>query len=229
MHVLVIGATGGIGRLLAPLLVGDGHQVRALVRDPDKAADLTAAGIEVAPGDLADPDASALTEAATGVDALVFTAGSGAATGKDMTLLIDLHGAVRAVDAAEAAGASRFVIVSSMSADDPWKGGADAAAMAPYYAAKHAADRLVVASGLDWTIVRPGRLTDEDPTGEVAVGQPHLPAELVGDRTIPRADVAAVVAACLPVPSTVGATFELLSGTTPVADAVASLTPDPPG
>jgi uncharacterized protein YbjT (DUF2867 family) len=228
VHVLVIGATSGTGRLLVDRLVDDGHVVRALVRDPDKGAELTERGVEVVPGDLAAADGSAITEAASGQDAVAFCAGSGSKTGKDQTLLVDLHGAVRAVDAAVAAGAGRFVMLSSMAADDPWKYGEDAEAMAPYLAAKHAADRVLAASGLDWTVVRPGGLTDEDPTGEVRIGQPTFTADELGERTIPRADVAAVMAACLPTTSTVGATFELLSGTTPIADALAAVRADAP-
>jgi uncharacterized protein YbjT (DUF2867 family) len=226
VHVLVIGATGGTGRHLVDQLMDVGHTVRALVRDPDKAPALTERGVEVAIGDLADPDGTAIGDAVAGTDGVAFCAGSGSSTGKDQTLLVDLHGAVRTIDAAVQAGVDRYVMLSSMAADDPWRTGD--AGMATYFAAKHAADRLLAASGLDWTIVRPGGLTNDEPTGEVHVAQPVIPADQLGDRKIPRADVAAVMAACLPTPSTVGATFELLSGTTPIADAVASLHPQGP-
>jgi uncharacterized protein YbjT (DUF2867 family) len=223
VHVLIIGATSGTGRLLVDELQQAGHEVRALVRDPDKGAALAEQGVEVVPGDLIDPDPTAIVDATTGVDAVAFCAGSGSKTGKDQTLMVDLHGAVRTIDAAVAAGAGRYVMLSSMAADDPWKTGSEK--MAPYFAAKHAADRILAASDLDWTIVRPGGLTHDEGTGEVTVGQPTIPEDQRGERQIPRADVAATMAACLLAPSAVGATFELLSGTTPIADAVGQLHP----
>jgi uncharacterized protein YbjT (DUF2867 family) len=226
MLVLVHGATGGTGRLLVDRLLDDGHQVRAMVRDPEKGAALAeGAGIEVVPGDLTDPDPTALADATRGVDAVAFCAGSGSSTGKDQTLLVDLYGAVRTVDAAVEAGAERFVMLSSMAADDPWS---TTEAMAPYLAAKHAADRILRAAPLGWTVVRPGGLTDDEATGQVRTGQPRIPAGERGERTIPRADVAAVLAACLAAPEALGATFEVLSGTDPVAEAVAALTPTAP-
>jgi uncharacterized protein YbjT (DUF2867 family) len=108
------------------------------------------------------------------------------------------------------------VMLSSISAGDPMAGGES---MRHYLAAKHAADRILSASGLDATIVRPGGLTDDDATGEIEVGVPALPER--GD--IPRADVAATIAACLERPSTIGATFELISGSTPIAEALDQL------
>lgn len=226
MLTLIHGATGGTGRLLVDRLLADGHQVRAMVRDPEKGAALAEeTGIEVVPGDLTDPDPTALNDATRGVDAVAFCAGSGSSTGKDQTLLVDLYGAVRTIDAAVEAGAERYVILSSMAADDPWS---TTEAMAPYLAAKHAADRVLQASPLGWTVVRPGGLTDDEATGEVLTGQPRIPDAQRGERTIPRADVAAVLAASLTAPEAVGATFEVLSGTDPVAEAVAALTPTAP-
>lgn len=225
MLVLVHGATGGTGRLLVDQLLADGHRVRAMVRDPEKGAPLAEAGVEVVPGDLTAADPAPIVEATRGVDAVAFCAGSGSATGKDQTLLVDLHGAVRTIDAAVEAGVERYVMLSSMAADDPWS---SSEAMAPYLAAKHAADRILRAAPLAWTVVRPGRLTYDDAIGEVRVGQPRIPDAERGERTIPRADVAAVLAACLTAPEAVGATFDVLTGTDPVDVAVASLTPSSP-
>lgn len=225
MQVLVIGATKGTGRQLVDRLQADGHTVRALVRDTggDAAADLAAADVEVMAGDLADPDAAPIERAVAGVDAVAFCAGSGSSTGKDQTLLVDLHGAVRTIDAAQDAGVGRYVMLSSMAAHDPWRYGSEA--IAPYLAAKHAADRVLAASTLDWTIVRPGGLTHDPGTGQVRTAQIAFAEEDLGDRSISRADVAAVMAACLTADAAVGATFELLAGDTPVAEAVASLEP----
>jgi uncharacterized protein YbjT (DUF2867 family) len=223
--VLVHGATGGTGRLLVDHLLEEGHEVRALVRDPEKAALLAEAGVEVVPGDLTDPDGTPIDEASRGVDGVAFCAGSGSSTGKDQTLLVDLHGAVRTIDAAAAAGVDRYVMLSSMAADDPWS---SSEAMAPYLAAKHAADRILRSSPMSWSVVRPGGLTDEPGTGQVRTGQPRIPDAERGERTIPRADVAAVLAACLTEPAAVRTTFEVLSGTDPVAVAVAALAPTGP-
>lgn len=228
MHVLVIGATKGTGQALIDHLVADhmaDHRLRALVRDPDApdAVALAEQGVELVVGDLAAEDEAPLRRAVEGVDAVAFCAGSGSSTGKDQTLLVDLHGAVRSIDAAVAAGVGRFVMLSSMAADDPWRRGVEA--IAPYLAAKHAADRVLAASGLDWTVVRPGALTHDAGVGRVRVGQPALAPDELGERTIARADVAAVLAACLTAPTAVGATFEVLTGDTPTADAVAALRP----
>lgn len=225
MLVLIHGATGGTGRLLVDHLLAAGHGVRALVRNPEKGATLAELGVEVIPGDLTAADATAIVEATRGVDAVAFCAGSGSATGKDQTLLVDLHGAVRTIDAAVEVGVDRYVMLSSMAADDPWS---SSAGMAPYLAAKHAADRILRATPIGWSVVRPGRLTDGRGTGRVRIAQPRIPDAERGERTVPRADVAAVLAATLTEPAAVGATFELLSGTDPVVDAVRALTPTAP-
>jgi uncharacterized protein YbjT (DUF2867 family) len=212
MQVLVIGSTRGTGRLLVDRLVADGHGVRAMIRDPQQADDRRAAGAEPVLGDLEGD----LEDAMRGVDAVAFCAGSGSSTGPDATLRVDLLGAIRTVDLAAELGIGRYVMLSSMAADDPLRG---SEAIRHYLAAKHAADRILLASGLDATIVRPGGLTDDDPSGRVEVGVPRL--ERRG--SIPRADVAAVMARCLADPASIGATFELLSGDTPIDEAVAGL------
>jgi uncharacterized protein YbjT (DUF2867 family) len=212
MRVLVIGSTRGTGRLLVDHLVADGHQVRAMVRDPQQAEDRREAGADPVVGDLEGD----LDEALRGVDAIAFCAGSGSKTGPDATLRVDLHGAIRTIDLAVDHGIGRYIMLSSMAADDPLRG---SEGIRHYLAAKHAADRVLLASGLDATIVRPGGLTHDEPTGRVEVGVPRL--ERRG--TIPRADVAAVMARCLVEPASIGASFELLSGDTPIEEAVAGL------
>lgn len=212
MQVLVIGTSKGTGNLLVRQLLEAGHGVRAMVRDPAQRPALAELGAEVVVGDLE----GALDGVVPGVDAVAFCAGSGSATGPDATLRVDLHGAVRIIDACEQAGVGRYVQLSSMAADDPLHG---PPAIRHYLAAMHARDRILVASGLDATIVRPGGLTNDPGTGRVRVGIPTL-----GERgSIPRADVAAVLAACLEEPATIGATFELLGGSTPIAAAVAEV------
>jgi uncharacterized protein YbjT (DUF2867 family) len=212
VQLLVIGSTRGTGRLLVDRLVADGHDVRAMIRDPAQAEDRRAAGADPVLGDLEGE----LRDAIAGVEAIAFCAGSGSQTGPDATLRVDLHGAVRTIDLAVELGATRYVMLSSMAADDPLRG---SEAIRHYLAAKHAADRILATSGLAATIVRPGGLTHDPPTGRVVVGVPRL--ERRG--SIPRADVAAVMARCLDDPASVGATFELLAGDTPIDEAVASL------
>jgi uncharacterized protein YbjT (DUF2867 family) len=211
MRVLVIGSTRGTGRLLVDRLVARDADVLAMHRDPDQATMLAAAGATPVAGDL-EGDLSAIAD----VDAVAFCAGSGSSTGPDATLRVDLLGAIRTIDRCVEAGVGRYVMLSSMAADDPFRGREQ---IRHYLAAKHAADRVLQASGLDATIVRPGGLTDEPATGAVEIGVPRLDHQ----GTIPRADVADVMATCLDAPGSVGACFELLSGETPITEAVASL------
>lgn len=210
MDVLVVGANGKIGAQLVARLAADGDRVRAMVRDDEQAERAEQAGAEAVLADLTGDEAP-LREAMSGADAVAFCAGSGPHTGPDRTLLVDLHGAVRTIDLAVELGVDRYVMCSSMAADDPQRG---PEAIQHYLAAKHAADRVLTCSGLQATIVRPGGLTDDEATGAVSLGVPRL-----GERgQIPRADVAAVMATCLHDPSTAGATFEVVSGETPIAD-----------
>jgi uncharacterized protein YbjT (DUF2867 family) len=212
MRVLVIGATGGTGKLLAEQLLEAGHHVRAMSRDADRLEPLRGLGAETVTADLEGE----LDHAFTDIDAVAFCAGSGGHTGADATLRVDLHGAVRTFDLCRDHGIQRYVMLSSIAADDPLRGSEK---IRHYLAAKHAADRLLLASGLDATIVRPGGLTDDEPTGRVSVGVPRLPVR----GQIPRADVAAVMASCLGEPATTGLTFELIAGETPIAQAIAEI------
>jgi uncharacterized protein YbjT (DUF2867 family) len=150
-----------------------------------------------------------------GADAVVFAAGAGPGSGAERKRTVDLGAAVKLLDAARRTGARRYLMVSSMGAGDPAAGGD---AMRPYLEAKAEADAALAASDLDWTIVRPGRLTDDPGTGLVDVAP-----SLGSLREITRDDVAAVLAACLDEPRTIRATFELLQGDTPIAEALAAL------
>lgn len=212
MHLLVIGSTGGTGRLLVDQALRAGHEVRAMVRDPDQASAVSSAGATPVVGDLEGE----LEHAFADVDAVAFCAGSGSSTGADATLRVDLHGAVRTFDACSARGVTRYVMLSAIAAGDPMRGRRE---LRHYLAAKHAADRLLLASGLDATVVRPGGLTDDPGTGRIELGNPRLPER----GSIPRADVAATMLASLEVPSTIGAAFEIVSGDTPIATALGAL------
>jgi len=212
VQVLVVGSSKGTGRALVGELVAREVAVRAMLRDAGRFDELAELGAEPVLGDLE----GSIEGVVDGVDAVAFCAGSGSKTGADATLRVDLHGAVRVMDACVAAGVDRFILLSSMSAEDPMRG---SEAMRHYLAAMHARERLLQASGLAATIVRPGGLTHDEPTGRVKVGIPNL-----GERgQIPRADVAAVMAGCLLDDATIGATFSLISGDTPIADALAEV------
>jgi uncharacterized protein YbjT (DUF2867 family) len=152
-----------------------------------------------------------------GADAVLFAAGAGPGSGAARKTTMDLEGAVKLIDAAKAEGVSRYLIVSSMGAAEPPAEGADDDVFNVYLRAKAGADEALRASGLDYTIVRPGGLTDDPGTGLVSI------AERLDRGQIPRADVAAVFLACLDQPGTIGKSFDLISGTTPIAEAVAAL------
>ena len=164
-------------------------------------------------GDL-EADAS-LAEHVQGADVVVFAAGAGPGSGPARKRTVDLGGAVKLVDAALAAGVRRYVMISSIGAGRPQ---AASGAMRPYLKAKAEADRYLMASGLEYTIVRPGSLSDGPGTGRVRVS-----TELGSRGTVPRDDVAAVIAEVLDAPNTIGVTFELFSGDLSVAEAVRSL------
>jgi len=212
MKVLVAGANGQIGRLLVEMLkTGGKHTPIAMVRKPEQAERYRASGVESIVADL-EAGVDELAAAVRGCDAIVFTAGSGAKTGYDKTLLIDLDGAVKLIEAAEQAGVRRFVMVSALGAEqrERWH-----ESIRPYYVAKHYADRLLTASKLDYTILRPGGLTDEPGTGMISIE----PATTGG--TIPREDVAGVIAAVLEAPATYRQAYDLLSGKQSIGDAIA--------
>ena len=210
MDILVAGGHGKVALRLLTRLAQEGHSARGLIRKPEQAAALRAAGAVPVIGDL-EADES-LAGYVRGADAVVFAAGAGPGSGPERKRTVDLGGAVKLADAAVETGTRRYIMVSSIGAHDPASAGD---AMRPYLEAKAEADAYVVASGLDYTIVRPGSLTDEPGTGLVRVSRQ------LGQRgPVPRDDVAAVLAACLTTPATIGVTFELFGGDTPIAEAL---------
>ena len=211
MRVLVAGSHGKIGKRLVKLLAERGDTPVAMIRDASQADEMRALGGEPLVADLTGD----LGDAPAGVDAIVFTAGAGPGSGPGPKETIDKGGATKLVDAAKAHGVRRYVIVSSMRADQPRSGPPE---MEPYFRAKGEADAYLAASGLDHTIVRPGGLTDEPGDGRVEIAP-----SLGRSGQVSRDDVAATLVAVLHDDSTIGATFELLDGDTPVADALAAL------
>jgi uncharacterized protein YbjT (DUF2867 family) len=208
MDVVVAGGHGKIGLRLLGLLAERGDRARGLIRDPDQAADLEAAGAEPVVCDMEALDD--LSGCCEGADAVVFAAGAGPGSGPERKRTVDYGAAVKLMEA----GVRRYVMVSAISAARP-EGWSEQ--MRPYYEAKADADRRLGESGLDHTIVRPGGLTDDPATGLVTVGTD------VERGQIPRADVAAVLLAVLDTPGSIGKTFELVSGDTPIEEAVRSL------
>ncbi|EOR22597.1 SDR family oxidoreductase [Cytobacillus oceanisediminis] len=214
MKVLVVGANGQIGKQLVTLLhESNEFSVRALVRTSDQQKAFDKVGIETALGNL-EETVEQLESAVKGCDAVVFTAGSGGKTGYDKTLLIDLDGAVKMMEATKNAGVERFVMVSALQAHrrENWN-----EQIKPYYVAKHYADRILMESGLTYTIIRPGRLTNDAGTGLVAA------AENLEKGVIPREDVAATIMASIKEKNVFNKLFDLVSGETEMEKAVKNL------
>jgi uncharacterized protein YbjT (DUF2867 family) len=211
MEIVVAGGHGQIAMLLHPLLVEKGHRVRALIRNPEQVAAVRAVGVEPVMCDLeADGDVAGAVGSA---DAVVFAAGAGPGSGLARKTAMDRDGAIKLIEAAQRNDISRYVMISAYHAEEPSGGEIFQA----YLRAKSEADAALRASGLDYTIVRPGKLNDEPARGLVRVA-PRLP-----DVEISRADVAAVVAYVLQTPATIGQQFELGNGEQKIADAIASL------
>ncbi len=211
MKVAVVGANGQIGKQLVKMLKdSDEHSVTAFVRTEQQAREFEALGVEAVLGNL-DGSVGELEEALKGSDAVVFTAGSGGQTGYDKTLLIDLDGAVKVIEAAENAGIQRFIMVSALQAHNRQNWSEQ---IKPYYVAKHYADRMLVQSNLTYTIIRPGGLLNEPGTGRVTI------AENLETGSIPREDVAKTILVVINEESTYNKSFDLVSGETPIIEAV---------
>lgn len=210
MKILVIGANGQIGRRLVDKLVQTGHEVRAMVRNEKQRKELESMGAEVVIGDLENEFQHALADC----DALVFTAGSGGKTGADKTILVDMWGAIKTIRACEESGIRRYIMVSSRDAGDPDHG---SMAIRHYNVAKHIADETLLRSSLDYTILRPGQLTDVAGTGHVQTTRPEQTMQ-----TISRDDVAEAIMICLDEKDMIGKVVELYQGDTPVKDALLS-------
>ena len=214
MRVVIAGGHGKIALLLEQLLAGRGDQAVGLIRNPAHVADVQKAGADAVICDLEAASAGDVAVLLSGADAVVFAAGAGAGSGAPRKDTVDRAASALMADAAERAGVRRFVQISSMGAGQPPRPGSDEV-WAAYIAAKTAAEADLRDRDLDWIIVRPGGLTDAPATGRIRLAPPPVPRG-----TIPRADVAAVIAALLDNPGTRHQTLELVSGDSPVAAAV---------
>ena len=217
MRVVIAGGHGKVALALERLLAGRGDQAVGLIRDPAQAADVQEAGAEAVVCDLEAASAGDVAIVLSGADAVVFAAGAGPGSGIARKDSVNRAGSVLMADAAQQAGVRRFVQVSSMGAGSPPQPGRDEV-WAAYITAKAAAEADLRSRDLDWTILRPGHLTDDPAAGRVRLAAPPVPAGAVS-----RADVAAVIAALLHEPGTSHQTLELVAGDTPVAEAVHSI------
>ena len=214
--IVIVGGHGRIALLLARALTGQGHSVRSTIRMQAHRAEVQAAGATPWTLDIESADADDFADAFGTADAVVFSAGAGGDGNIERKRTVDLGGSLTSIDAAKRAGITRFVQVSAIGVDEPLPEDTDPVWRA-YVEAKRDADAALRASGLDWTIVRPGALTDDPATDQVQVA-PRLPRG-----SVPRADVAVVLVAVLGDDSTIGMQFELTSGPHTVTDALASL------
>jgi nucleoside-diphosphate-sugar epimerase len=214
--VVIVGGHGKVALRLAEALTGQGHTVRSTIRNESQGADIEASGAEPYLIDIEHSDAQDFAEVFGDAHAVVFSAGAGGDGNAERKRTVDLEGSLKSIEAAKLAGISRFVQVSAFGVDDPLPEDTDPVWRA-YVEAKRDADVALRASGLDWTIVRPGRLTDDPATGEVRVGA-DIPSGAIS-----RTDVAAVIVAVLEDDSTIGSQFELTEGDRTISDALASL------
>ncbi len=214
MRVVIAGGHGQIARHLERILVARGDEPVGMVRSAEQIHDLEADGAAAVLIDLEKTSVAEMADAVRGADAVVFAAGGGADGNAARKKSVDRDGAILLADAAEEAGVRRYVLLSSMGTEtaDP----DSEEVMQVYLRAKQEADDDIRSRDLDWSVVKPGSLTDDDPTGLVQLGSTEY-----GE--IPRADVAAVLAAALEDPASIGKTFNAISGSTPIVDGVALL------
>ena len=213
MDVVIAGGHGKIARRLARLLVGRGDRVRGLIRNPQHEADLRDDGTEPVVCDLESAPDAEVAAAVSGADAVVFAAGAGPGSGSERKLTMDRDGAIKLLEAARSADVPRYVIVSSVGAESP-PAGDDTFSV--YLRAKAEADRALTESDRDWTVVRPGMLQDTPGDDSVRIQTDPIRAEVSRD------DVAAVLAAVLGEPRSVGRILYVVGGDEPIDEALAA-------
>jgi len=215
MRVVVAGANGLTGRIVLRMLAEVGHQPVAMIRDFAQRAELEPLGAECRIGDLEKPVGYAVRDCR----GAIFAAGSGSKTGPEKTIDVDQNGAMAFVETCVRMNARRFVMLSSIAVDAPQRG---PESLHHYFRAKAIADRHLQASGLDYTIVRPGFLTNEPGSGAIATGDDLGPIAKE-THSVSRENVARVLVDCLALDNTIEKTFEMIDGETPIADALKAL------
>lgn len=224
MNTLLIGANGQIGRIITKKMQNDeAFNLLAGYRKDDQIEEANERGIQTIKIDL-EEDIDHLAKAMVEVDTVIFAAGSGGSTGADMTMLIDLDGAVKAIEAAKQANVKRFVMISAINANrrEVWSYASKGSTTPSYYhAAKYYADVWLLESGLDYTIIRPSKLTNDEGTGKIDAKE-QLDTEKVS-LEIPREDVANVVIESLRNDTTINKDFDVTSGFDKISDALSKL------
>ncbi|MEX0609852.1 MAG: SDR family oxidoreductase [Balneolaceae bacterium] len=213
MKILVIGANGKIGEKVVDHLQRSSYQPRAMVRKKSQIQKFEQKGVEVVLADLEEDISHAFKE----VEGVIFTAGSGGNTGKDKTEAVDKLGAIKAIDEAVNHETKRFIMVSAFGADfDPseWK-----EEMAHYYEAKSAADQHLMKTDLNYTILKPGRLTDDIGNDSIEIAQRTEKRS----GSISRMDVASTIVKIIDIEASFGKSYELLEGDTPIEKVLAEL------
>lgn len=217
MNVIIIGAHGKIGRIVTEKMKASARfSPTALIRKEEQKGLFEAMGVPVIFASL-ESSLDEIAKAINGNNAVVFTAGSGGKTGYDKTLEIDLDGAVKSMMAAKQVGIKRYVMVSAYLADD--RSAWELSGIKPYYIAKHFADRELQRTSLEYTILRPVRLTDEEGSGKITMKA--TPGDL--QKTIPREDVATSILEVLNHAETTGKIMGLSAGETPIKEAILSI------
>ncbi|KAB1864912.1 SDR family oxidoreductase [Microbacterium algeriense] len=202
-RILVFGGHGRIALLLAPLLTARGDEVTGVIRNPEHTADVAATGARALVADVEGLDVDELAELIRGHDAVVWSAGAGGGS-PERTYAVDRDAAQRSMDASERAGVRRYVMVSWLGSTAD-HGVPEDDSFFPYADAKWAADEHLRGSGLEGTILAPGTLTFDEPTGRIRI-------DPEGSGAVSRADVAAVIAASLQEPCTIGRTIRFGNG-----------------
>lgn len=208
MDITIVGGHGSIAMFMHPMLREKGHSVRGIIRKEEQAGDLEEVGAEPVICDIEQTDD--ISDAVGNVDAVVFAAGAGPGSGAERKWTVDRDGAIKLINAAKNNDIDRYVMISAMGLDNP-RGNE---VFRAYLQAKAEADEALRNSGLDYTIVKPGRLTDEEGTGKVELGADLPKGE------IPREDVAGVLTEILETPGMAGLQLDLVSGETPIPKAV---------
>src|SRR5699024_3795223 len=210
MDITIVGGHGSIAMLLQPLLKENGHNVRGIIRNKEQMGELREAGSKPVIYDIEEQED--ISEAVGNVDAVSFAAGAGPGSGATRKWTVDRDGAIKLIEAAKSNGIKRYIMISAMGAEGEISH--ENEVFETYLKAKAQADGALRNSGLDYTIVKPGRLTDGEGTGRVTLA-PH-----VNRGEIARADVAAVLAELIENPETAGLEFEVVSGDQAIKDAV---------
>lgn len=200
MKITVVGAHVQIAMLLHPKLIENGHKVRGIIRKEEQADDLRELGVEPVIADIEKQDD--ISEAVGMDDAVLFAAGAGPGSGAARKWTVDREGAIKLMEACHKNGIERYVIISAMGLDTP----RGSEVFRVYQKAKAEADKALRNSGLDYTIVKLGRLTDEAGKGKVSIDKDQERGE------IPREDVAEVLARVIEMRETIGKKFDLVSG-----------------